>query len=149
MVARFRRDVGHEERYGAIRVASNCAEADLVDWLQENFDAAWVEPLPTGGSAVNLAILDDDVILSENLENLSDVGRPLAEVGGVACILSWPHHIHFEGDSIEEAQSWERVHSSPTTLGTRKTSLSYDTTHKTACPESMWIPEQSCGAGGY
>lgn len=95
-----------EERYGAIRVASNCAEADLVDWLQENFDAAWVEPLPGGGSAVNLAIIDDDVVVSEYVENLSEVGRSLAEVGGVACILWWPHHIHFEGDSIEEAQSW-------------------------------------------
>ena len=95
-----------EERYGAIRVVSTCAEADLVDWLQENFDAAWVEPLPGGGCAVNLAILDDDGVVSEYLGKLSEVGGSLADLGGVACVQWWPNHVHFAGDSIEEAQPW-------------------------------------------
>lgn len=95
-----------EDRYGALRVASRCLEEDFVVWLEDNFDAAWLEASSAGVVSAVVAIIDGDKVVSEDLDDLYGVGRSLADLGGEACVRSWPDHVHVTESWREEPRPW-------------------------------------------
>ncbi|WP_093247819.1 hypothetical protein [Tessaracoccus oleiagri] len=95
-----------EDRYGALQVASRCAEEDFVVWLEDNFDAAWLEASSVGVVSAVVAVIDGDTVVSGELDDLYGVGRSLADVGGDACVRSCREHVHVTDSWREEPRPW-------------------------------------------
>lgn len=80
-------------RYQRVRLATSADQDHFEEWLNEHFDAAWVEPLPSGGTFANIAMIDD--VLLSDLEDVPSLGTSLADLGAEACVMRWPEHTHF------------------------------------------------------
>ena len=89
-------------RYQRARLATAASQADFERWLSEHFDAAWVEPLPRGGTLAHIAMADG-VMLSD-LEDMPELGQSLAGLGAEACVMLWPEHTHFGAEGAQPRQ---------------------------------------------